>query len=509
MKRSALWLSLFLILFSVGLLTYRVLHLGYPVVPTVSGETWRLSIDASIRPDGTETRLVLALPFEYLGWSTIEETFFSGEMNLSILRQGETRLGILSQSGMEEETTVTYTALIHSRRNRENRSIPPSRGEFPTWVPEEGKALAGKLVVAWKDLPPPEKIRAIARTLSGQWLHSSPAEEDVRAWGEMRDRLGSEMSLLALFYAANLPARIVEGLLLEEGITEETSRWVEAWDGAKWVGVRLATGDTFEDTDSWLPLSLGGGQAARMSGGEITDIRYSLNREVLSNWSLYFERIKRSRSLLDRWSLFQLPEEFQRTFRILLLVPIGALMISMLRNLAGLPTFGIFMPVLMALAFRNTGISYGLGIFFGVLILGYGVRRVLDRLRLLLVPRMSVLLTLVIASFTVVALVGSKLGVREFMAVGLLPFVILTMVIERFFVLIEEAGVKEGVRTVLGSALVAFLTFEIISWEPLQLTFFLYPELLAAVSAFQILVGQYSGYRLSELFRFRKILGSS
>jgi hypothetical protein len=83
------------------------------------------------------------------------------------------------------------------------------------------------------------------------------------------------------------------------------------------------------------------------------------------------------------------------------------------------------------------------------------------------------------------------------------------MVIERFFVLIEEAGVKEGVRTVLGSALVAFLTFEIISWEPLQLTFFLYPELLAAVSAIQILVGQYSGYRLSELFRFRKILGSS
>jgi len=94
-------------------------------------------------------------------------------MNLSILRQGETRLGILSQFGMEEETTVTYTALIHSHPSRQNRSIPPSRGEFPTWVPDEGKALAKKLVVAWKDLPPPEKIRAIARTLSGQWVHSS------------------------------------------------------------------------------------------------------------------------------------------------------------------------------------------------------------------------------------------------------------------------------------------------------------------------------------------------
>ena len=509
MKRSALWLSLLLFLFSVGFLTYRILGLGYPSIPTVPGQTWRFSIDASIRPKGAETLLALALPFEQPGRIIIEERVFSRQMTLTIVKQGENRLGILSEFGMEEETPVTYTAIIHMRPKRPIRSIRPSLGDFPASVPEEGKALARKLVAGWKDLPPPEKIRAIAETISGQWIHSPPAEGDLRAWGEMRDRLGLETSLLALFSAANLSARIVDGLPLVESITDETDRWVEAWDGAKWVGIRLSTGETFNDLQSWLPLSLGGGRAASVSGGEIANIRYSLNREVLTNWSLHFERIKRSPSLLDRWSLFQLPEDFQRTFRILLLVPIGALMISMLRNLAGFPTFGIFMPVLMALAFRNTGIVYGLGIFFGVLTLGYAVRRVLDKLHLLLVPRMSVLLTLVIASFTLVALFGSKFGVREFMAVGLLPFVILTMVIERFFVLTEEAGVKEGVRTAVGSALVAFLTFETISWEPLQLTFFLYPELLAAVSAFQILVGQYSGYRLSELFRFRKILGSS
>ncbi|RPJ33442.1 MAG: hypothetical protein EHM27_18050, partial [Deltaproteobacteria bacterium] len=52
------------------------------------------------------------------------------------------------------------------------------------------------------------------------------------------------------------------------------------------------------------------------------------------------------------------------------------------------------------------------------------------------------------------------------------------------------------------------ITYFIISWEPLQLTFFLYPELMLAVSALQILIGQYSGYRLMELFRFRKLVGS-
>jgi hypothetical protein len=166
------------------------------------------------------------------------------------------------------------------------------------------------------------------------------------------------------------------------------------------------------------------------------------------------------------------------------------------------------MPVLMALSFRNTGLGYGLGIFFGILLLGYGVRRALDKLRLLLVPRMAVLLTLVIGCFTILALVGGRIGLREFMAVGLLPFVILTMVIERFFVLVEEAGAAAASRTALGSALVSVITYFLISWEPLQLTFFLYPELMAAVTALQILVGQYSGYRLMELFRFRKLVAS-
>jgi hypothetical protein len=122
---------------------------------------------------------------------------------------------------------------------------------------------------------------------------------------------------------------------------------------------------------------------------------------------------------------------------------------------------------------------------------------------------MSVILTLVIASFTLLALVGNKIGLRQLMAVGLLPFVILTMVIERFFVLVEEAGVREGLQTAAGSAAVSIIAYEIISWEPLQLTFFVYPELLAAVAAVQIFLGRYTGYRLSELFRFRSLGGPS
>jgi hypothetical protein len=184
-------------------------------------------------------------------------------------------------------------------------------------------------------------------------------------------------------------------------------------------------------------------------------------------------------------------------------------MICLLRNLVGFPTFGIFMPVLMALAFRNTGLLYGLGIFAGVVLIGYVVRRWINKFRLLLVPRLSVILTLVIIFFTVFALIGNKVGLRELMAVGLLPFVILTMTIERFFIIIEEAGAREGLWTAAGSAAVATITHEILHFEPLQLTFFVYPELLFAVAAVQVLLGRYTGYRLSEFIRFRKLRGTS
>jgi hypothetical protein len=78
------------------------------------------------------------------------------------------------------------------------------------------------------------------------------------------------------------------------------------------------------------------------------------------------------------------------------------------------------------------------------------------------------------------------------------------MTIERFFVIIEEAGVREGLWTAVGSAGVAVATYGILEIEPLQLTFFVYPELLFAVAAVQVLLGRYTGYRLLELFRFRR-----
>ncbi len=505
MKRPALWLALFLFLLTAALLSYRIVWLGYPVFPTAPGRTWELTINTRVNSDTGEAKVLLGLPTENPGRMVVEERFSSGALSLSLIREGPNRVGVWSGPVEREGEEVVYRATILIRPRRTPPEPPPVIGPYPDRFTRKEITLAEHLAERWKKLPPSDLIQAIAATARGEWRNPPPEMKDLDSWKVLSRTYGREESLLLLMRAANLPAQLVEGLQFAESIQNQPLTWVECWNGKKREIILPEKGEVVSDAATYLPLTVGGIPAFRVSTGGRADIRWSLNRQVFSRWSFHWERIRRSHRFLDQWSLFRLPPEFQRTFRILLLVPIGTLIIGFLRNMIGFPTFGIFMPMLMALAFRSTGLAYGLSIFGGVLLVGYAVRRGLDKLRLLLVPRMSIILTLVIACFTFIALVGNKFSMREFMAVGLLPFVILTMVIERFFVLVEEAGIKEGVKTAAGSAAVSVIAYGIISWEPLQLTFFVYPELLAAVAAVQILLGRYTGYRLSELFRFRGV----
>jgi hypothetical protein len=482
--------------------------MGYPVFPTAPGRTWQLQIDAHIKGGDGETTLALAIPSEQAGQILIEERVTSGALNFNILQKGKARIGTWSGQIGSREEEINYRAIILVRPNRSSDKNPPPAEKVPSRIERKEQALAERITGSWRQLAPPFRIKAVLAAAEGKWGQPTPNDQDVQAWRIIQEKYGRVEATLALLEASGLPAHAAAGLQLAEGIESEPLIWIDVWNGQRWESLRMETGEIEKHPERLLPLAIDGLPPVRVSGGDLSEVRWIINREMMSQWRLHFERIQRSDRFLDRWSLFRLPPDFQQTFRLLLLVPIGALIVGFLRNVIGFPTFGVFMPVLLALAFRSTGLVYGLGIFAGILCFGYAIRSGLDKFRLLLVPRMSVILTLVIACFTLIALVGNKVGLRHLMAVGLLPFVILTMIIERFFILIEEAGLPEGLRTVIGSAAVSIIAYGIISWEALQLTFFVFPELLAAVAAFQILLGRYTGYRLSETFRFRSLKGT-
>jgi hypothetical protein len=169
------------------------------------------------------------------------------------------------------------------------------------------------------------------------------------------------------------------------------------------------------------------------------------------------------------------------------------------------PTFGTFMPILIAMAFRETGLLWGIGLFLAIVGVGLLFRFYLNHLHLLLVARLSAVLTLVIIMMLAISLLSNELGLIQGFSIALFPVVILTMVIERMSISWDESGAVEAFKQGFGSLAVAVLGYLVMTNDQAQHLMFVFPELLLVVLAIAILFGSYTGYRLNELFRFRDL----
>jgi uncharacterized protein with transglutaminase domain/putative polysaccharide biosynthesis protein len=65
------------------------------------------------------------------------------------------------------------------------------------------------------------------------------------------------------------------------------------------------------------------------------------------------------RTLID-FSIYSLPVAEQNAFQLLLLIPVGALIIVILRNIVGIAISGTFMPILIAMVLLQTSLLTGI-----------------------------------------------------------------------------------------------------------------------------------------------------
>jgi hypothetical protein len=196
-------------------------------------------------------------------------------------------------------------------------------------------------------------------------------------------------------------------------------------------------------------------------------------------------------------------------YRVLLLIPLGALLLVVLRNLIGIRTFGTSMPVLIALAFRETQLLWGIALFTMLVGLGLAVRFYLEHLHLLVVPRPAAVLTVVVILMALISILSHRLDLERGLSVALFPMVIMAMTVERMSIVWDERGAEEALRQGFGSLLAAVAAY-LVMFNPiaehLAITF---PELLLVILAFSLLLGRNSGYRLLELRRFQALARSA
>lgn len=514
MNRVAAVVGLALVAFGLAIFGWKVFVYELPVLPTDPEGLWGVELNVTVRGAGGRGSVRAPVPSTAPGQEVYDERSSADRLLFTIrTEQGErTAIWRGEFDGVHDIAYGFHVRLAPAPTSLPTEAVAPPPGiaqpyggparEFPTDAAEIAATLQ---MLA---LPPSTDVAGRIRSIYAMVAHevaTTPGGSDD-ALLALANRAGSERGktalLVTLLRAAGVPARPVTGLELRSGTAPRETPWAEAWAGGAWVPLSPTGAFFAARPTSLVVLRAGSFASVDATGAEALTYHYEALREHLRTEELAAMMVPPNR-ILRALSLYRLPVATQSALRLLLALPLGALIVAIFRNLIGVPTFGTFMPVLIAFALRNVPIYVGLAMVVGVIGVGVFGRLVLERLRLLLVPRLAILLCLVVLGVAAFALLGRRFETRELFSGVLFPIVILTMLIERFSIAIAEEGMRTALVRSGYSLLVTVAVYPVLRDPTAEYVMFSFPELTFCVMGILVWIGGYTGYRLLDLVRFR------
>ncbi|HEY1569400.1 MAG TPA: 7TM domain-containing protein [Solirubrobacteraceae bacterium] len=184
-------------------------------------------------------------------------------------------------------------------------------------------------------------------------------------------------------------------------------------------------------------------------------------------------------SFLDRHlSLVATPPGLQRTVRDILFVPIGALVVVVVRLTLGIRLLGPFRSILLAFAFLTTGIVLGLVFLTLTVLILVLIRPGLRVLRLPYFGRVSVMISAVALVMIVGTMSSGWLSAPSLRNVAHFPIVVLVLVGEKLAVTLKREGARSGIWRAVTTAAVGVLVTGLASVPGLSGVLLAHPELM-------------------------------
>ncbi len=481
-----------------GMTLLKAVRYNVPLLPELTTAVWTAEARIGFRGEGGASRVEFLLPPRVSMQRVIDENFVSRGHGLAILEgDGRSREATWTlRRTPTSEQALYYQVQVRGGPVLTDASVPP----FPP-VPDYKEPL-GSAIQAVLSQARARSADVFSFTEQTLLLLADRENENVKVIRNVSDRRSWQHMVAEILAGARIPTRIAYGLSLDRPLAESgLTPWLEVHNGKEWRGYNTTTGAPgyppgffiwrYDDANL---LRAGGVRNASVSFST-TQIRVpQIDVAELTGAAFAVQ--------LFGIDLTRLPVSVQNLYHVVLMLPLGALVVAFMRVVIGVPTFGTFMPILIALAFRETQLIWGLALFLTLVFVGLSLRLALAQLRLLLVPRLAAILVVVVCLMLAVTVLSFRLGVEQGLSIALFPMVILAMTIERMSIVWEERGFVETAKETLGSLVVAICGYYVMNEPHLDHLMFYFPELLLVVLAATLLLGAYSGYRLTELFRF-------
>ncbi|QZH75972.1 MAG: hypothetical protein JY451_05180 [Erythrobacter sp.] len=186
---------------------------------------------------------------------------------------------------------------------------------------------------------------------------------------------------------------------------------------------------------------------------------------------------------------------------LLMALPIGAFLVVLARSFIGMKAFGLFTPMLIAIAFLQIGPVFGPVVLIAAVGVGMIAAPSLLKLRMTRVGFLGVLI-----SFVVFVLAGLQQVLDTELQVDAFPVVVTALCVERWWRQWEKDGPAPAAQMALNTLVLALvIQFVMVSHVALTLIE-ISPLVLPGFAGLAIaLLGRYRGLRLSEIKRFAPI----
>ncbi|MBI5412354.1 PKD domain-containing protein [Candidatus Peregrinibacteria bacterium] len=194
------------------------------------------------------------------------------------------------------------------------------------------------------------------------------------------------------------------------------------------------------------------------------------------------------------------------TIVLLLMLPIIATLIAFFKQVIGITTFGLYLPSIITLSFLALGLKFGLTILIILTITGVLLRKALDRLPLLHIPRMAIILTISTFIILLMLAAGTILGINQLATLAVFPMLIMTSLAEKFVNVVSERGILGALVLMFEIIAVSLLCYSVVEWQFLQTLILGYPELILGLIIIHYFLGRWTGLRLMEYLRFKTVM---
>lgn len=487
---------------------YKLHYLKFSLVPNEREALWQIEGRIEFIGNGeTPIRVSLAAPERHPGYRLLSMDELSPRSySFRFDNMGDLRRAEWLSLPAKGKQTVAFRMRIYDTLFSKDRleGAPPELGPEPFWENEAASFVAHELVeqISADNAKPSQIVHAILKHVF-QPEPGSRINILLPAPIHQGDRLELSLSLLRL---AEIPARAVYGLQLVDGRRRvRIIPTVEAYFDGAWHGYD-AENATTGFPEQYLALRRGDKSMFDVEGGSNSSIRFSIVRTTVPASVLTSSRTDTLGRTLASLSVYDLPLESQNAFKRIALIPIGILIVVIIRNLIGIQTMGTFMPVLIAMAFLDTTLIPGLISFMSIVVVGLLIRFYLERLNLLLVPRIAAVVLVVITLMKAFSLASHEIGFTQGLSVTLFPLIIMAWTIERASILWEEDGPYNTLKQFSASLGTGILCFFVMDSRHVQHLTFAFMEIDLIILAVILLLGSYTGYRLTELRRFKSLV---